>query len=163
MAWKNKPPLTLAQRLNRVLKAGIQTERNSHETDTEGNQDEVLDSIEKRVQKILDIADDSHKNKYCMLFFVMYDIESNKVRTQIVNYLIRSGCHRIQKSIFLANLSHEKYNKIKEDLAEVQSYYDNHDSILLVPISTDYLQAMKIIGQTINVDVITKNKNTLFF
>ena len=98
-----------------------------------------------------------------MLFFVMYDIESNKVRTQIVNYLIRSGCHRIQKSIFLANLSHEKYNKIKEDLAEVQSYYDNHDSILLVPISTDYLQAMKIIGQTINVDVITKNKNTLFF
>ena len=81
----------------------IQTERNSYETDTEGN----------------------------------------KVRTQIVNYLIRSGCHRIQKSIFLANLS--------------------HDSILLVPISTDYLQAMKIIGQTINVDVITKNKNTLFF
>ncbi len=163
MAWKNKPPLTLQQRLERVLKAGIQHGCKETEQTDESYQDEILDSIEKRVQKILDIADDSHKNKYCMLFFVMYDIESNKVRNQIVKYLIRSGCHRIQKSIFLANLSHEKYNKIKEDLAEVQSYYDNHDSILLVPISTDYLQAMKIIGQSINVDVITKNKNTLFF
>lgn len=98
-----------------------------------------------------------------MLFFVMYDIESNKVRNQIVKYLIRSGCYRIQKSIFLANLSHEKFNRIKDDLTEVQSYYDNNDSILLVPISTDYIQAMKIIGQNLNIDVITKSKSTLFF
>lgn len=142
--------MTLEQRLKKVLDAGLNQKSARQTNDT----DEVLDSIDKRIQKILDIADDSHKNRYNMLFFVMYDIESNKVRNQIVKYLIRSGCHRIQKSIFLANLSHEKYNKIKEDLAEVQSYYDNNDSILLVPISTDYIQAMKITGQSINIDVI---------
>lgn len=52
---------------------------------------------------------------------------------------------------------------IHRDLAEVQSLYDNHDSILVVPISTDYLQAMKIIGKSIELDIIMKSKNTLFF
>lgn len=45
----------------------------------------------------------------------------------------------------------------------MQACYENSDSILVVPISTDYLKAMKVIGQTINVDVITKTSNTLFF
>ncbi|WP_249170570.1 hypothetical protein [Porphyromonas levii] len=48
-------------------------------------------------------------------------------------------------------------------LAEVQACYDNEDSILIVPISTDYLQAMKVIGAAIDVDLILKRKNTLFF
>lgn len=55
------------------------------------------------------------------------------------------------------------YEQIKSDLAEVQACYENNDGILVVPISTDYLKAMKVIGQTINVDVITKTSNTLFF
>ena len=98
-----------------------------------------------------------------MLFFVMYDIESNRVRRQIVKYLERQGCTRVQKSIFLADLPISQYEQIKSDLAEVQACYENFDSILVVPISTDYLKAMKVIGQSINVDVITKSSNTLFF
>ena len=97
------------------------------------------------------------------MFVVMYDIESNKVRYNVVKYLERMGCHRIQKSIFLANLSIEKYESIKNDLAEVQSLYDNHDSILVCPVSSDLLRSMKVIGQNINLDIITHSKNTLFF
>ena len=98
-----------------------------------------------------------------MLFFVMYDIESNKVRRYIVKYLERKGCTRVQKSIFLANLSMEKYQDIRNDLAEVQAAYDNEDSILVVPITTDYLRSMKVIGQNINIDIITHTATTLFF
>ena len=93
----------------------------------------------------------------------MYDIESTKVRTQVAKYLIRQGCHRIQKSIFLASIPADRFQKIREDLTKIQSFYDNDDSILLVPISTDYLQSMKIIGKSVDVDVITKSRNTLFF
>jgi len=95
--------------------------------------------------------------------FIMYDIESNKVRYNIVKYLERMGCYRMQKSIFLGNLSMEKYEKIKSDMVEVQSLYENHDSIIVCPVSSDILRSMKIIGQNINLDVITQNKNTLFF
>ena len=98
-----------------------------------------------------------------MLFFVMYDIESNKVRYLIAKYLERYGCTRIQHSIFLADLDKAIYDQIKADLTEVQSLYDNHDSIIVCPISTDQLRAMKIIGLDIAADVITRSRNTLFF
>jgi len=98
-----------------------------------------------------------------MTFFVMYDISSNKVRNQVVKYLIQKGCTRVQRSIFLADLDAKVYNEIREDLAAVQQAYENEDSILIVPLSTDYLKSMKIIGQNIDIDVITKCKHTLFF
>lgn len=160
MAWRNKPPLSLEERLQRIDRAGLKKGRKPIK---DAEEDEPLQSIDQRIKTILDIEEKHNRHKGTMLFFVMYDIENNKVRNQVVNYLIRSGCHRIQKSIFLADLEAEKFSQIKEDLAKVQSYYDNHDSILIVPISTDYLQAMKVIGQNINFDIITKNKNTLFF
>lgn len=123
---------------------------------------ETMNSLDQRISEVLNIVKRKH-DKARMLFFVMYDIESNKVRNQIVKYLIRKGCFRVQKSIFLADLEHAVYHEIKNDLAEVQACYENEDSILVVPISTDYLQAMKIIGKNIDVDLVIKNKNTLFF
>ncbi len=121
-----------------------------------------LTDIESRVRCILNIAAQSHKSTD-MLFFVMYDIESNKVRRYVVKYLERKGCTRVQKSIFLANLSMEKYQDIRNDLAEVQAAYANDDSILIVPITTDYLRSMKVIGQNIDLDIITHTQSTLFF
>ncbi|MDR3129379.1 MAG: CRISPR-associated endonuclease Cas2 [Tannerellaceae bacterium] len=121
-----------------------------------------LPSIEARTQKILNIVNDTRKNNR-MLFFVMYDIENNRVRRQVVNYLLRKGCIRVQKSVFLANTEHVIHKEIKNDLAAVQECYENNDSILIIPISTDYLQAMRIIGKNLDIDVILKNKNTLFF
>jgi CRISPR-associated endonuclease Cas2 len=123
---------------------------------------ESLPDIDSRIQSILGLANKPRKSTD-MLFFVMYDIESNKVRRQVVKYLERKGCMRVQKSIFLASLSAEKYNDIRTDLTEVQAAYDNNDSILVVPISTDYLKAMKVIGQNIDIDIITKSRTTLFF
>ena len=78
-------------------------------------------------------------------------------------YLIREGCSRVQKSIFLADLPIDIYNKIKTDLAEIQTLYDNEDSIIVLPVSTDYLRMMKVIGKNVDIDVITHTKNTLFF
>lgn len=98
-----------------------------------------------------------------MLFFVMYDIESDKVRRNVVKYLQRKGCLRVQRSIFLADLDASVCEEIKRDLAEVQAVYENKDSILVVPISTDLLKSMKVIGQNLNIDLITNTGNTLFF
>ena len=69
----------------------------------------------------------------------------------------------MQKSIFLADLPIDIYNKIKTDLAEIQTLYDNEDSIIVLPVSTDYLRMMKVIGKNVDIDVITHAKNTLFF
>lgn len=124
--------------------------------------DELI-SIDERVRQVLGLVNKNERNAANMLFFVMYDIESDKVRRYVVKYLQRKGCTRIQKSIFLADLEPAVYEEIKRDLLEVQAVYENNDSILVVPISTDHLKAMKIIGQNINVDIITNTRNTLFF
>lgn len=158
MAWKNKEPMSLKDRMMRLRNATLPKRPLDVQKDVS-----VLESLDKRVTKILSLAETKDKKSSTMLFFVMYDIESNKVRNQIAKYLIRSGCHRIQKSIFLACLLPSALDKIKEDLTEIQSFYENDDSILIVPISTDYLQAMKVIGREISIDVITKSKSTLFF
>ena len=126
-------------------------------------EDDPLSPLSLRVDKILGLTEKARKQNGRMLFFVMYDIESNKVRNLVVRYLQKSGCTRIQKSIFLAESPVATYNRIKEDLAEVQAAYDNQDSIIVLPVTTDYLRMMKIIGKTINVDVITKAQNTIFF
>lgn len=122
-----------------------------------------LPTLQERIDAVLGIIHQTKIQSGKMLFFIMYDIENNKVRYNIVKYLERMGCHRIQKSIFLANLSMEKYDRIRKNLVEVQSLYENHDSIIVCPVSSDLLRSMKIIGQSINLDVITQSKNTLFF
>lgn len=122
-----------------------------------------IEDIELRIKHILGLTERIKKTPNKMLFFVMYDIEDNKVRRLVSRYLLRKGCTRIQKSVFLAETPVEIFSDIKNDLSEVQAAYDNNDSIIILPITTDYLRMMKIIGQNIDIDIITHSKNTLFF
>lgn len=157
---KKKVELTFPQKLAKLKHAGIQGAK-MLTSDSSGW--ESLDSLEKRIENLLGIVNNPQRKVTDMLFFVMYDIESDKVRYQVSKYLIKMGCFRIQRSIFLAELSPERYEQIRSDLTEVQSYYENQDSILIVPVSTELLKSMKIIGKSIEIDVIMRTKNTLFF
>lgn len=157
---KKRQELTFPQKLAKLHRAGVQ---DSKMVTTASSGWESLESIEKRIERIIGITNNAHRKVTDMLFFVMYDIESNKVRQQVAKYLLKMGCFRIQRSIFLADLSPEKYERIRSDLTEVQAYYENEDSILVVPVSTDLLKSMRIIGKTIDVDIIMRTKNTLFF
>ena len=112
---------------------------------------------------LIGIVNKPHRPPGNMIFFIMYDIESNKVRYNVAKYLIKQGCTRIQKSIFLADLNNTTYQKIRDDLTEIQALYENDDSIIVCPVSTDIISNMKVIGRNINVDIITNSKNTLFF
>lgn len=160
MPRKKKPPLTFVEKMAKLHAAGISDLQLQHH---DINDLDELPTLEERLKSIFNIVKSNKRPAANMLFFVMYDIESNKVRNQVVKYLEREGCTRVQKSIFLADLASAKYERIKQDLTEVQKCYENNDSILVVPISTDYLKAMKVIGKNISVDIITKSKNTLFF
>ncbi len=159
MPRKKKQELSFVEKMKRLNDATVN--RNAPPNRNIENIEEIKD-INERIKEILGLLVNVKKGNN-MLFFVMYDIESDKVRKLVVKYLERKGCTRIQKSIFIANADTLTYNEIKEDLAEVQSAYDNSDSIIVLPISTDYLKMMKIIGKNINIDIITHSRNTLFF
>jgi len=160
MPRKKKQPLSFVQKMKALSESGISGSPRPSEVSE--NDDQLL-PLTVRIDKILGLTEKSKKQNGRMLFFVMYDIESDKVRRLVVRYLQKVGCTRVQKSIFLAESSVATYNRIREDLAEVQAVYDNQDSIIVLPITTDYLRMMKIIGKEVNIDIITKTKSTIFF
>lgn len=157
---KKKIKLTYLQKLHKLKVAGISE---SPPVNRLPNDLDDLPELNVRVHRLLNIVNTPNRPVENMLFFIMYDIESNKVRHHISKYLIRKGCMRIQRSIFLADLHVSVFEEIKSTLAEIQSLYENQDSIIVVPISTDYLKAMKVIGKSLDVDLIINPKNTLFF
>lgn len=160
MGKKKKEPLSFVEIMRKLAKAGMENPQSPNRVT---NSIDNLDTLEDRIKVLLNIVERDKRPAKYMIFFVMYDIESTKVRNQVAKYLLKNGCVRVQKSIFLADLPLNTYEKIRNDLAEVQQAYENNDSILIVPISTDLLTSMRVIGQTIDIQLITKNKNTLFY
>ena len=160
MGKSKKKELTFPQKMSKLMHAGIDNNQMiyDHRHDLSS-----IESLDERIKRLIGLLNTPKGNSLNMLFFVMYDIESDKVRNQVAKYLLRKGCFRVQRSIFLADLNTQDYEQIRSDLSEVQACYDNHDSIMIVPISTDFLRSMKIIGKSIDIDIIMNSKNTLFF
>lgn len=160
MPRKKREKISFAEKLQRIKNAGIKEavpiNRKVKDLDN-------IPELNERIKLLLNIFDEHKKRPSQMLYFVMYDIENDKIRNHIAKYLIRKGCVRVQKSIYLADTPRKLYDEIHNTLKEVQDIYDNHDSIFLVPISSDDLRAMKIIGENLDLDLLTGNKNTLFF
>ena len=156
-----KKELSFVEIIRKIQRAGIESKGgilNNSDKETD-----ELEPIGERLQKILQIVKSFKGIPENMIFFIMYDIEHNKIRTQIAKYLIANGCTRIQKSVYLAELNRKKYIEIHDTLKEIQQAYDNNDSIMFVPVSSDVVSGMKIIGQNISFDFILDNKNTVFF
>ena len=160
MGKKKSPELTFIQKMQRVNAAAI---KNYKAINQVFDDDLQMDGLPERVQKVLGIFKRSANTSKNMIYFVMYDIENDKIRNYIAKFLLQKGCIRVQKSIFLADSERKTFGEIHNALKEVQEMYDNHDSIMLVPVSTDQVRAMKIIGQNIDFDIVLNNKNTLFY
>lgn len=108
------------------------------------------------------LHDPKPKDKDEMFCFIMYDIENHKVRRRVAKYLLKSGCLRIQKSIFVARLKRKKYELIYEKLKAIQEMYDNHDSIIFSPIQEESLVQLKCIGKNFAYELVTHKKNLIF-
>ena len=137
MPRKKKPPLPLVEQIKRISTAGI---ANNPKIEVKKNEATSLLPLDERIHQLLGLKDEYLKDLNKMLFFIMYDIESNKVRRLICKYLMLKGCLRIQKSIFIANQTIEVFNIIKSELEQLQSFYFNEDSIIVLPITSDYLK-----------------------
>ncbi|HPP93636.1 MAG TPA: CRISPR-associated endonuclease Cas2 [Bacteroidales bacterium] len=160
MKKTDSPEVSFLKLMERLRKAGLSTGK-IVQPDTD--EPEPLEELHERIRKILGIFGNLDKKVGKMIYFIMYDIENNKVRNYIAKYLTRKGCTRVQKSIFIANTERKLYDEIQGTLKKVQDMYDNRDSIFFVPVSVDEIRAMKIIGQSIDFDLVTGSKNTLFF
>ncbi len=98
-----------------------------------------------------------------MTYLILYDISEDRIRTHISKHLEQRGCRRVQKSVFIAKTSIEKYHEIKNYLEQIQEEYDNQDTILFIPISKKGLQEAYMIGNnTAFLDSVDDKKVLIF-
>ena len=159
MSHRSEPETYFLRRVRQIRKAGLTPDRPLDSPQPA----QGLAPIEERVKQVLGLIETNTQNPTHVIFFVMYDIENDKIRKEVAKYLEGKGCIRVQKSIFMAELPRKNFAEIHQTLKEVNEVYENNDSILLVPITSDLVDSMKIIGQKIDVEGIIGNPGTLFF
>lgn len=157
MARPKSVKLTLAQRIARIRESGIR------EPPAEIDPEDLLEPLPARIRSMLGVIRHSSRQATDMNYLVMYDITDNKVRKLVAQYLKGQGCIRIQKSVFMANTTHVRFNEIHETLKEVNEQYENEDSIMLVPVNVADVRSMKLIGKNVSVDILTDPPTTIFF
>lgn len=98
-----------------------------------------------------------------MVFLLCYDIAHDRVRRNVARYIQRKGMYRVQRSVFVGTMSRETAEKIHQTLGRIQAAYNNHDSILLLPLGPEALRSVHVIGAELDVDLLLGNRSMLFF
>lgn len=98
-----------------------------------------------------------------MFYLTVYDIEENKIRRHVSRTLERYGGKRIQKSVFLLDMSEDKKNLLKDELKDILDTLENHDSILIFPMEKDQISQATRIGQNPAFEEAITYIHTLFF
>jgi|DewCreStandDraft_4_1066084.scaffolds.fasta_scaffold10293_5 CRISPR-associated protein Cas2 len=156
---KKTPELSFFEQMRRIQKAGL----SGSEPLRVSKNDIPLQNLTSRIEWIIDLlSKNKKKNPADMICFIMYDIEHNKIRNHIARYLIRKGCMRVQKSVFIVQTERKKLDEMHKTLKEVQAMYANDDSIFFLPVTDSELNALKVIGKSVNFEMVTDQKNTLF-
>ncbi len=97
------------------------------------------------------------------IFVVMYDISETRTRNEVVKFLTQMGCLRIQRSVFMGNLSHAKMEEIIQTLEGIYQSYENEDSYIVIPLRKENMKGMKIFSKIKDLSIILRDKPVLFF
>ena len=147
----------LLTRLKRIKAAGLR------EPAPRLAEEDRLPGLRERIPQILGIVRNDPVKATEMVYLILYDISDNKVRREVAKYLLGAGCLRIQKSVYLIRTSNKRFTEIHDTLREVNDCYANEDSIILVPVNSSDVRAMKLIGKNVDIQLWTDPPNTLFF
>ena len=125
--------------------------------------EDYISELDTRVKEIILFFSGSKFIKsWEMICFIMYDIEDHRIRHHISKYLLKKGCTRVQKSVFVGKLERKRVKEMQITLSEIQAMYDNNDSIFFLPAGEENISGMHIIGKNIDFEFTLGNLNTLF-
>lgn len=80
-----------------------------------------------------------------MVYWVIYDISENKVRSRIANFCKDYGLERVQESAFLGNLTKNKAEMLALEIKRFVN--EKQDKVFIVPAGKDEFVKKIILGQ----------------
>ena len=96
-----------------------------------------------------------------MLVWVIYDIVNTRKRTKIARTCQNYGLYRVQKSVFLGNISSNDIDELTvrcKDLINLKK-----DSLYIFPMCADDFKKVKLLGQAFDKKFISDEVMTKFF
>ncbi len=158
---RSKPGTDPDEILFRLMRSGLTSETTLFKLEEENQGSNNRKGQLKKVIRF--ISKPIHMKPGNILALIMYDIEDHRVRKYIADYLERKSYVRIQKSIFFGNVSRKAHEQVYEALKKINGKYKNGDSILFLPVGTDNISNLKLVGKNINFETMVNKPNTLFF
>ncbi|WP_367389015.1 CRISPR-associated endonuclease Cas2 [Lewinella sp. LCG006] len=98
-----------------------------------------------------------------MAHLICYDITKNPLRTRMGKKIIEFGLDRINKSVYLGTISKSSLTQLESWLSqEILTKGDPTDSCIIVRISAEQVQQMRILGlNELDLDELSGDKSTL--
>jgi len=147
-----------------VVSRGPNKKRTDTPTEAEAEADTLvpLSPPKNRIDEIAEYFSELKTTRSIdMTCLIMYDIEDNKIRTRLAEYLHRMGLRRIQKSVFLGQIDRNIYNKIYETVKAIEAQYAIQDSVIFMPISEDDVYKMRLVGREVDLSYTLYTRHTV--
>ena len=96
-----------------------------------------------------------------MIVWVLYDIEDDKMRSQIAKSCKQYGLYRVQYSVFLGTLTSSEKDSLELQISACMD--EEKDSVYIFPMSKNELKETVLLGQAFDKNLITDEVKALFF
>ena len=95
------------------------------------------------------------------LIICTYDISETRQRNVVVKCLKSSGMHRVQKSVFMAEISERAYKLMRAQFKSMEAEFESQDHIMLMPFTEQQLIGMHVTGKSLDVPYLLNRKRVL--
>lgn len=98
-----------------------------------------------------------------MPHLICYDITNNSLRTKLGKKILAGGLDRINKSVYLGTVSDSSLKSLEGELAALmQQDAEPHDSLIILPVTTQQIQSMRVYGfNGLDKEELSGEKSTL--
>ena len=100
------------------------------------------------------------KGERSIYWWIMYDITTAKGLRRITKLCRQNGLHRVQKSIYLGDLTPEQTVKMQENILSWISPAE--DRFMMLPITQRCMDAAITLGQNITFEELLETKDVVF-
>ena len=95
------------------------------------------------------------------LVWIIYDISADKARSKVARACLEAGLQRVQKSVFLGRINRNRLDELCLVASELIN--EKKDSIYVFPLCRDDFQAVKVLGQGFDRELVNDEIGTLVF
>ncbi len=95
-----------------------------------------------------------------MIIWVVYDIQNDKIRNKVAKISKQIGLHRVQKSVFLGDITKSEVDDLKLAISEIIDL--ENDSVYIFPMSKEELKITVLLGKAFDKQYVTNEVKQLF-